>query len=79
MELGIRGSLGEIGVHHGLLFIVLALSSGPDEQLFAVDVFGRQDLNIDKSGKGSRTWFQLEHQNSRNRSSPHPCDRNLQS
>ena len=59
MELGIRGSLGEIGVHHGLLFIVLALSSGPDERLFAVDVFGRQDLNIDKSGKGSRTWFDL--------------------
>jgi Methyltransferase domain len=59
MQLGIQGSLGEIGVHHGLLFILLALSSSPDERLFAVDVFGRQDLNIDKSGKGSRTWFDL--------------------
>lgn len=54
---GVTGSLGEIGVHHGQLFLVALLNSRVDERTFAVDVFDRQDLNIDGSGLGDETVF----------------------
>jgi hypothetical protein len=54
---GVAGSLGEIGVHHGQLFLVGLLNSRADERTFAVDVFDRQDLNIDGSGRGDETAF----------------------
>jgi Methyltransferase domain len=49
---GIRGNMAEIGVHHGRLFILLALLRRSDEAALAIDLFGNQDLNIDQSGKG---------------------------
>ncbi|HEV2069230.1 MAG TPA: hypothetical protein VGR26_05515 [Acidimicrobiales bacterium] len=33
------GSVGEIGVHHGKLFLLAYLASRRDEAAFAVDVF----------------------------------------
>ena len=61
---GIAGSVGEIGVHHGLFFLALALSGTNDRSssaahphLFAADVFSHQELNFDRSGKGDREIF----------------------
>lgn len=54
---GVKGSVGEIGVHHGKLFLVAYLSALSDEAAFAIDVFEQQDLNLDKSGKGDRERF----------------------
>lgn len=51
------GAVGEIGVHHGKLFILLALTSTEDEKSFAVDVFENQKLNVDRSGRGDRDKF----------------------
>jgi len=56
-EIGIMGSVGEIGVHHGKLFILLHLMLNKGERSFCVDVFERQDLNVDKSGHGSYEIF----------------------
>lgn len=57
LEAGVRGSVGEIGVHHGKLFILLALGRRSDEAAFAIDVFGDQHLNADDSGAGDREIF----------------------
>jgi hypothetical protein len=61
---GIAGSVGEIGVHHGLFFLALALSGTNDRSssvarphLFAADVFSHQELNLDRSGAGNREIF----------------------
>lgn len=64
-EVGVVGSVGEIGVHHGKLFLLLHLLNettappggavdpgGP--RSVAVDLFGRQDENVDGSGEGDR-------------------------
>ncbi len=51
-DLGIRGHVGEIGVHHGKLFILLYLLAGQGEYGLAIDIFGQQELNVDKSGQG---------------------------
>lgn len=56
-ELGVRGGVGEIGVHHGKLFILLHLMLREGERSFALDVFERQDLNVDQSGRGDRERF----------------------
>lgn len=56
-ELGVIGSVGEIGVHHGKLFILLHLMLREGERSFAVDVFERQYLNVDQSGAGNRERF----------------------
>lgn len=55
---GIRGAVGEIGVHHGKLFILMALSRQAGEQAIAIDIFGDQHLNLDASGAGDRTIFE---------------------
>lgn len=52
-KLGLSGHVGEIGVHHGKLFILLYLLAQQGEQAIAVDIFEQQALNVDKSGKGS--------------------------
>lgn len=52
-----HGALGEIGVHHGKLFILLQLNAAKDERLFAIDIFDDQALNIDKSGHGDHEIF----------------------
>ena len=55
---GITGSVGEIGIHHGKLFILLYLLAQPSERAFAIDVFESQHLNVDRSGKGDRAVFE---------------------
>lgn len=54
---GISGAIAEIGVHHGKLFIALLLLQGDDECAVAIDLFGDQELNIDKSGEGDLERF----------------------
>ena len=56
--LGVRGSVGEIGVHHGGFFLALASASSRDEPLFVLDLFDKlQKLNVDGSGKGAWANF----------------------
>ena len=50
----ITGAVGEVGVHHGKLLIVLLLTASKTERAFAIDVFERQDLNTDGSGCGNK-------------------------
>ncbi|KAL1521936.1 hypothetical protein AB1Y20_021584 [Prymnesium parvum] len=57
---GVCGSVGEIGVHHGAFFSVLAATAVGGERLFACDVFEegqRAGFNVDHSGRGSRSRF----------------------
>lgn len=56
--LGVSGAVGEIGVHHGKLWLVLDHIAAPDEVRFAIDIFGLQDLNADRSGRGDLERFQ---------------------
>lgn len=49
-------SILEIGVHHGKSFVAMAIASG-GRKLYAIDLFGRQDLNIDSSGSGDKMIF----------------------
>ena len=53
----IRGSIGEIGVHHGKLFILLNLLTQKNEHSFAIDLFNDQKENIDRSGLGDLKIF----------------------
>lgn len=53
----IQGHICEIGVHHGLLFILLYLLARQQENALAVDIFDQQYLNIDKSGEGNLEIF----------------------
>lgn len=53
----IYGSVGEIGVHHGKLFILLNLLTREDEHSFAIDLFDEQKENIDRSGLGDLSIF----------------------
>src|SRR5260370_5476592 len=52
-----EGSVAEIGVHMGRLFILLRLLATPHERALAVDVFQDQRLNIDGSGAGDERRF----------------------
>lgn len=56
-QLEITGSVAEIGIHHGRLFILLLLLKSAQEHSVAIDVFGLQHLNYDQSGSGSRDSF----------------------
>lgn len=53
-RLQICGHVAEIGVHHGKLFILLYLHTRQNEWAAAIDLFERQDLNIDQSGHGDK-------------------------
>lgn len=55
--LGIKGSIGEIGVHGGLFFIGLAHLAAEQESLWACDVFQHQEKNVDGSGNGNEDYF----------------------
>jgi hypothetical protein len=55
---GHHGAVGEIGVHHGKLFILLRLAADPDEQALVIDVFENQVLNVDGSGHGDQKILQ---------------------
>lgn len=48
----VSGGTMEIGVHHGRLFILLALGLAPGEEALGIDLFEMQDQNLDQSGKG---------------------------
>lgn len=52
-QLNIKGHICEIGVHHGKLFILLYLLKDEDENAVAIDLFDKQNLNLDHSGKGN--------------------------
>jgi methyltransferase family protein len=54
---GMSGAVAEIGVHRGQLFIGLQLLQRVGERSVAVDVFGDQELNVDKSGNGDIDKF----------------------
>lgn len=54
---GVTGSVAEIGVHHGKLFIGLSLLQRGEATSLAIDIFGDQDLNVDGSGKGDYDVF----------------------
>lgn len=56
-EINQKGGCCEIGVHYGKLFILLNSVIDQSETSYAIDVFSRQDLNIDKSGWGSKEVF----------------------
>ena len=53
VQRNIVGAIAEIGVHHGKSFIPMAISNG-GQKAYAIDIFGRQDLNIDASGSGDK-------------------------
>jgi hypothetical protein len=53
---GVTGSVAEIGVHHGKLFIGLKLLQRGGRAL-AIDVFDDQELNVDGSGRGDYARF----------------------
>jgi len=54
---GVSGSIAEIGVHHGKLFILLMLCARPGEIALAMDVFDQQEHNVDASGRGDEAMF----------------------
>jgi len=54
----VGGNVGEIGVHHGKLFILLHLLRRPGERSVAVDLFELQEFNVDRSGRGDRAVFE---------------------
>lgn len=56
-EIGMTGSVGEIGVHHGKLFILIHFLTGQFEKSVAWDLFERQAENIDHSGCGNQSIF----------------------
>jgi Methyltransferase domain len=53
----IYGNLFEIGVHHGRSAVLLALMSSLGETAVFVDLFDRQDENVDYSGSGNLQIF----------------------
>jgi methyltransferase family protein len=52
-DAGVRASVLEIGVHHGLSLIAVAALRGPKGRVVAVDTFGRDDRDIGRSGQMS--------------------------
>src|SRR5436309_5251087 len=56
-EAGFAGNIAEIGVHHGCSALALIAAARPDETMITVDLFDRQDLNIDDSGSGNLAAF----------------------
>ena len=55
---GLHGSVGEIGVHHGMFAIVVAHQARLGERMLAADLFDTlQSLNVDHSGNGDLRRF----------------------
>lgn len=50
----ISGSIFELGVHHGRASILMSRLAADNETVLLVDLFERQDENIDNSGRGDR-------------------------
>ena len=55
---GVSGSVAEIGVHHGRLFIGLQLLVPAGTPAVAIDLFENQAENTDGSGRGDRDRFE---------------------
>jgi hypothetical protein len=53
-DLGLTGSIAEIGLHHGKSFIHLCNFLQSSEKAYGIDVFESQMLNLDSSGLGSK-------------------------
>eukprot|EP00878_Enallax_costatus_P041637 GHUV01048466.1.p1 GENE.GHUV01048466.1~~GHUV01048466.1.p1 ORF type:complete len:179 (+),score=33.36 GHUV01048466.1:196-732(+) len=53
-ELGIYGTVGEIGVHHGKFLIPILGNALASEPAIAMDLFEDQESNLAKSGFGSK-------------------------
>lgn len=62
-QFSLSGGITEIGVHHGKFFIMLNSFTNSNETSYAIDLFGNQELNIDKSGKGNLEIFKKNLQN----------------
>jgi hypothetical protein len=56
-KIGISGGIGEIGIHHGRLFILLHLLRQANERSAAYDLFDMQEENVDASGLGDKAIF----------------------
>jgi methyltransferase family protein len=56
-EMAISGGALEIGVHHGKFIIALSWLLRRGEYALAIDIFGNQWMNIDKSGEGAAEKF----------------------
>jgi hypothetical protein len=56
-EQHIAGSVAEIGVHHGRLFILMYLLLRRGERALAIDLFSQQSRNVDGSGRGDLARF----------------------
>jgi hypothetical protein len=54
----VKGSIAEIGVHHGKLFFLISHIADESDRLIALDLFDDQARNIDGSGRGSRVAFE---------------------
>jgi hypothetical protein len=54
----LKGSVAEIGVHHGKTFILLCHGLKKNERAYCVDIFDMQHLNKDNSGLGNRAIFE---------------------
>ena len=54
---GIFGTVGEVGVHHGLFTVCLYITARKTEKLVAADIFSQQEKNVDKSGNGDLDRF----------------------
>src|SRR3954464_6283706 len=57
-EAGFAGNVAEIGVHHGCSALALIAAARPEETLIAIDLFDRQDMTVDNSGRGNLASFQ---------------------
>lgn len=57
-DCGLKGSVVEIGIHHGKSFVALCLCLKDDERAYAIDVFEAQEHNLDFSGRGNRSRFE---------------------
>lgn len=57
-ENDLAAGAAEIGVHHGRFFLALESVTPPSERCAAFDVFGQQELNVDRSGSGDQAIFE---------------------
>jgi len=51
---GVSGSIAEIGLHHGKLFVLLCTFLQNNEKAYGIDIFDSQVLNLDSSGSGNQ-------------------------
>jgi hypothetical protein len=58
-EKSLKGSVAEIGVHHGKVFTLLCLGLKDDERAYCIDIFDDQHLNKDNSGRGNRAVLEM--------------------